>query len=239
MKVGIVIQARHTSKRLPGKVLKPLAGKPMLGWLIGRMQAVREAQAVIVATSDDASDAPVAEYAQSCGAHAFRGPLDDVLRRVTAAAEAFALDVAVRVSGDSPLLDPALVSQAIGLCKDGVDLASNVVERTYPQGQSVEAISVPALRRVERLAASPYDREHVTPYFYAHAAAFRIRGLRSASPAPEVRLGVDTPEDFELMARLASAVGAGQRQYGVDELVKLYREKVREKAGEKPEEKRR
>jgi spore coat polysaccharide biosynthesis protein SpsF len=233
VKAGIVIQARYTSRRLPGKVLKPLAGKPMLGWLIERMQAVPEAQAVIVATSDDASDAPVADYARSCGAQAFRGPLDDVLRRFTAAADAFALDVAVRVSGDSPLLDPALVSRAIGLCGEGVDLASNVVERTYPQGQSVEAISVPALRRVEREAASPYDREHVTPYFYAHAAAFRIRGFRSPAPAPEVRLGVDTAEDFELIARIAGALGASRRQYGVDELVKLYREKIGEQAGDK------
>jgi spore coat polysaccharide biosynthesis protein SpsF len=110
------------------------------------------------------------------------------------------------------------------LCGEGVDLASNVVERTYPQGQSVEAIPVPTLRRVERLAASPYDREHVTPYLYAHAATFRIRGFRSPSPAPEVRLGVDTPEDFERMSRIASAVAAGQRQYGVDDLVMLYRE---------------
>lgn len=223
MKRGIIIQARFSSRRLPGKVLQPLLGKPLLGWLIERMQAVPEADRVIVATSDAADDRAVADYARRCSAAVHRGPLDDVLRRFREAAEEFALDVAVRVSGDSPLLDPALVSEALSLCETGVDLVSNVTERTFPKGQSVEAISVAALRRVDAGAGTPDEREHVTPYLYAHPQAFRIRSFRSASPAPGVRLCVDTPEDFAIVTRMASAMTRPQRQYGVDELVALYR----------------
>src|SRR2546428_8693408 len=110
MRAGIVIQARYSSRRMPGKVLRPLLGKPLLGWLVERMQAVPEAQRVIVATSEGAEDDAVASFARDLGAQVHRGPLDNVLARFVGAAQAFGLEVAVRVSGDSPLLDPALVS---------------------------------------------------------------------------------------------------------------------------------
>jgi len=222
VKSGIVIQARFSSRRLPGKVLRPLLGTPLLGWLIERMQAVPGPERVILATSDSAEDDAVAAYARSAGAAVHRGPLDDVLGRFLGATEAFGLDIAVRVSGDSPLLDPELVAEVLRGCGKDVDLSSNVIERSFPRGQSVEAISVPALRRVDALARSAAEREHVTPYFYAHPGEFRMRGFRSASPAADVRLCVDTAEDFALIERLASAMTRPQRQYGVDELVRMY-----------------
>ena len=188
MSAGIVIQARYSSERLPGKVMRPLLGKPLLGWLIERMQAVPGPECVIVATSDRAEDDPVAAYAQSMGAAVHRGPLDDVLARFVGAADAFRLDVVVRVSGDSPLLDPALVSEALRACGREIDLASNVVERSFPKGQSVEAIAAGALRRIDALPLQAAEREHVTPYFYSHPGEFRIHGFSSASPAADVRL---------------------------------------------------
>ena len=227
MRNGIVIQARYSSHRLSGKVLRPLLGKPLLGWLIERMQLVAEASSVIVATSTGADDDAVEQFAGQAGAAVHRGPLDDVLARFLGAADAHGLDVAVRVSGDSPLLDPALVSEVLRLGGGDVDLVSNVVERSYPKGQSVEAIAVPALRKVAALAREAADREHVTPYFYAHPREFRIRSLQCETPAPEVRLCVDTAEDFAVIERIASAMTRPQRQYGLSELLGLYRAQVR------------
>ena len=223
MRTGIVIQARFSSRRLPGKVLRPLLGTPLLGWLVERMQAVPAVDEVIVATSTSADDDPVADCARRFGAAVHRGPLDDVLGRFVGAAEAFALDRLVRASGDSPLLDPALVSRALQLCGDGVDLASNVVERSFPKGQSVEAIAATALRRAASHARQPEEREHVTPYFYAHPAEFRIRGFSAALPAPMLRLCVDTEEDFAAIERVARAMTRPQREYGVDQLAALMR----------------
>jgi spore coat polysaccharide biosynthesis protein SpsF len=226
MRAGIVIQARYASRRLPGKVLRPLLGKPLLGWLVERMQAVPEAQRVIVATSEGAEDDAVASFARDIGAQVHRGPLDDVLARFVGAAQAFRLEVAVRVSGDSPLLDPALVSQALLIFNEGdSDLVTNVRERTYPKGQSVEAVSAGALRKALAEANSAEDREHVTPYFYAHPDRFRIRNFRLTPPAAEVRLCVDTEEDFAMIEQLARRMTRPHTQYRVAELLALYRKK--------------
>jgi spore coat polysaccharide biosynthesis protein SpsF len=224
MNAGVIIQARYSSRRLPGKVLRPLHGKPLVGWLIERMLDVPEARRVVLATSDRPEDDALADYAQTVGASVHRGPLDDVLARFLGAAEAFGLEVAVRVSGDSPLLDPRLVTRALRLFGEGsADLVSNVVERTFPPGQSVEALSVDALRMASARAAGGAEREHVTPYFYAHPDQFRIRGFRAARPAAEVRLCVDTEADFSALARLVSAMRGPARDYGVEELVELHR----------------
>jgi spore coat polysaccharide biosynthesis protein SpsF len=223
MRAGIVIQARYSSRRLPGKVLRPLLGKPLLGWLVERMQTVSEAQLVIVATSKGAEDDAVASFARDIGVQVHRGLLDDVLGRFVGTCDAFALDVAVRVSGDSPLLDPALVSQALQIFGEGgSDLVTNVRERTYPKGQSVEAVSAGALRKALAEARGSEEREHVTPYFYAHPDRFRIRNFRFTTPAAEVRLSVDTAEDFAMIERIARCMTRPHREYGVAELIALY-----------------
>ncbi len=223
MKTGIIIQARHSSARLPGKVLRPLGGRPLLGWLIERLRA-RAEERIIVATSDQPEDAAVAEYAAACGAAAYRGPLDDVLARMTGALEASGLDAAVRVSGDSPLLDPQLVSRALQLfAEGGWDLVTNVQERTFPKGQSVEVVAAAALRRADAEARAPGEREHVTPFFYGRPDRFRIANFSLDPPAADVRLCVDTPEDFAVVERIVQSMTRPHHEYGVRELVALYR----------------
>jgi spore coat polysaccharide biosynthesis protein SpsF len=224
MRAGVIIQARHSSARLPGKVLQPLAGRPILGWLIERLRTEMEAP-IIVATSDQPEDTAVAELAATCGVATYRGPLEDVLARMVAAAEAFGLDAAVRVSGDSPLLDPRLVSRALQLFGEGNwDLVTNVQQRTFPKGQSVEVIAAAALRRANAEAQDPGDREHVTPFFYARPARFRIRNFGLDPSAADVRLCVDTPEDLAVVESVVRAMARPHAEYGVEELVTLYRD---------------
>lgn len=225
MSSGIVIQARFSSARLPGKVLRPLGGRPMLGWLLERMRAVPEAGCVVVATSDRPEDDPVAAYARASGALIHRGPLEDVLGRFAGAAAAYALEPVVRVSGDSPLLDPGLVSRALQLYREGgSDLVTNVLERSYPKGQSVEAIGAGALRAAAAEARAADEREHVTPYFYAHPGRFRIRNFALVPAAADMRLCVDTEEDFACMEALVVRMASRGGGYGLAELMQAYRD---------------
>jgi spore coat polysaccharide biosynthesis protein SpsF (cytidylyltransferase family) len=157
-----------SSERLPGKSCRRWRATDARR-LLERLHTVAEAERIIVATSDRPQDAAVAEFAASAGVATFRGPLDDVLARFVGAADAYGLDALVRVSGDSPLLDPGLVSAALRLfAEGGWDLVTNVQLRTFPRGQSVETIAVAALRRVAADTQHPADREHVTPCLYAN-----------------------------------------------------------------------
>lgn len=192
MQVATVVQARMSSQRLPGKVLAPLSGRPVLAWLLDRLDGFD----VVVATSDDPSDDPVAAFCAERGVECFRGPLADVAARFAAVVEHYGLDAFGRVSGDSPLLDPALLAQALELFAErGPDLATNVFPRSFPPGQSVEVVDATAF-----LAARPEfsaeDREHVTTFFYRHAERFRIENFSAALPYAGPSHAIDTAEDL-------------------------------------------
>jgi spore coat polysaccharide biosynthesis protein SpsF len=130
------------------------------------------------------------------------------------------LDALVRICGDSPFLDPALVDQAIALfAQGGADLVSNVVRRTYPKGQSVEVMSREALARAERAMASPEDREHVTRFLYAHPEDFCIRSMESGGDFGAENFCVDTADDLQSMALLARTVDFNAARPGWRELL--------------------
>lgn len=204
-KVGIIVQARMSSWRLPGKVLAPLAGRPLLGRLLDALRQAKEPDLLLVATSADASDDPVAAFCQSEGAPCFRGPLDDVAARFLAAAEAYGLDAFVRICGDSPLLDPRLVDEAVALFRAAdADLVTNVLRRTFPKGQSVEVVRTQSLRRAVAAMTDAQDREHVTRHFYACPERYRIRAFESGGDFGGTNLCVDTPEDLARVERLFS-----------------------------------
>ncbi|HWH15446.1 MAG TPA: NTP transferase domain-containing protein [Miltoncostaeaceae bacterium] len=220
-RTGVVIQARMGSTRLPGKVLRDLAGAPVLGHLLDRMSRAA-VDVVMVATSDRAEDDTVAAYAARRGADVHRGPLEDVLARFTAAARAHRLDRLVRVCGDSPLLDPALVDRALGLlAASGADMASNVVERTFPPGQSVEAVTREALERARRMEPDAADREHVTRLLYRRPDAFHVVPIARRPPAPGPRLVVDTADDLERVRALVTRMDRPPAGYGLDELLRM------------------
>ena len=203
-----IIQARMSSRRLPGKVLKPLAGVPMLKRVADRVSAARQVTKVVLATSSDASDDPVADYCAQIGLTYHRGPLEDVAARFIQAAQAQQADAFVRITGDSPLMDPAIIDHAVTLYCDGDwDLVTNVLERSFPIGQSVEALRLSSFQSIQADITDPAQREHVTQYYYRNPARFRIRGFTSGADASRVQLSVDTPEDFESAAALIAECG--------------------------------
>jgi spore coat polysaccharide biosynthesis protein SpsF len=222
MRVGAVVHARMASSRLPGKVLADLGGRPALEWLLERIERAGELDAVVVATSVEATDDPVAELCAKRGVALHRGPLEDLAARVLAAADAFALDVLVRVNGDSPLLDQRLVDRGVALQRaTGADLVTNVRPRSFPPGQSVEVLKTGALRLAVERMEDPSDREHVTAWLYRHPAEVRIERFAQDPPVTEPPLTLDGPADRIRLERVLSRMERPHWEYRWDEVVAL------------------
>lgn len=206
--VTCVVQARMGSSRLPGKVLAPLGGRPMLRFMLDRLAPLDLAH-LVVATSTHARDDAVAREAASAGVAVVRGSEHDVLDRMRSALDAHPADTVVRLTGDCPLVDPALVSAAIALhCETGADYTSNVLPRTFPKGLDVEVMSAGALLEAALEATDPPEREHVTPFLYRHPERFRLANLWCPEDLGEERWTVDTPEDLEFVRDVVDQIGA-------------------------------
>jgi spore coat polysaccharide biosynthesis protein SpsF len=207
-----IVQARMTSKRLPGKVLMPLGGRPMLSWTVGRLRSARSVTHVLVATSNEGSDDPVAEYCTSAGIAFHRGPLENVALRFAEAALIADAPAFLRISGDSPVLDPAIVDCVIEAFSDhDCDLATNVQRRTFPKGQSVEVLRTTTFVEACEAMTDAADREHVTKVFYANPDQYRIVNVDSGKKAGRVQLSVDTSDDFRKMEALIAACEGAPR----------------------------
>lgn len=197
MDFRVFIQARMSSRRFPGKVLAPMAGRPMIAWLLERMADSLGHDRVVLATSVDATDDPLALYADREGYLTHRGELLDVFGRFKTCAHAYPAEWVVRVSGDSPLLDPELVTMLLKRCDTSADVVTNVAERSFPRGQSVEVIRRTTLDAVPAGALDAFEREHVTPVFYRHPERYAIRNVVSGCSAwSEQSFVVDTLEDL-------------------------------------------
>lgn len=203
MKTLIIVQARMTSTRLPGKVLLPLAGEPMLTRLIERLRRVRRADGIVVATTTNATDDPIAALCAQLGVPCHRGSEHDVLSRYADAARLHGADVVVRITSDCPLIDPALIDQTIAAYDEGGgDYVSNMLPPTWPYGMAVEVFSAAALAQAHAEATQAAEREHVTPFLYWHPERYRLRSVASPVDLSHHRWTVDTPEDYALVSRL-------------------------------------
>lgn len=204
MKHVAIIQARIGSTRLPGKVLLDIAGRPTLVHVLERVQAIVGVDAVVVATTTDVKDDPVAEMATKAGAAVFRGSEDDVLDRFYQAACRNGATAVVRVTADCPLLDPQVSSLVLRRYQEGdVDYVSNFFERrTFPDGLDTEVFGVAALERAWREARYRSEREHVTPYLWKHPELYRLAGVQSQEDLSMYRWTLDEPQDLEFMRAL-------------------------------------
>lgn len=191
-----------SSQRLPGKVLRSLGGRPLLDHVLDRLGRCRSLDGVAVATSTSRSDDPLAEWLEERGTAFYRGPLDDVAARFASAARSLGVGIIVRVSGDSPVIDHRIVDTCVEtFLQASPDLVTNVFPRTFPRGQSVEVFE-PSLLEAALPLMDPSDREHVTRYFYEREDEYEIVNVASPQPAPDVRMVIDTAEDYEAFSRL-------------------------------------
>lgn len=203
-----IIQARMSSSRLPGKALLPMLGIPLIQRVYDRLTLVTGITKIVIATSDERSDDVLCEYCSQQNIPYFRASLDDVALRLLSCAKRERVDSFIRISGDSPLIDPAVVDKGISLYnRSPCDLATNVLVRSYPKGQSVEVIRTEALADLYDNLVKLSDREHVTSYFYAHPKRYTIKNFSSGRLMGNIQLSVDTCEDFKALERILCCTG--------------------------------
>ncbi|WP_129671606.1 cytidylyltransferase domain-containing protein [Candidatus Chloroploca sp. Khr17] len=223
MRRVIIVQARMTSSRLPGKILMDVAGQPMLAQQLRRLKACKAADEIIIATTTNPADDSVIELARHEGVGWFRGSEPDVLARYVGAAHQARADVVVRVTADCPLIDPEVTDQIINELvnhRAECDYVSNVEERTFPHGLDVEAFFFDTLLRAERLGRSAAAREHVTVVMRAeYPDLFLRRSVHAPHNAADLRWTVDTAEDLQLVRSLYDDLDLGTRMLGYEVIV--------------------
>ncbi|MBK8164515.1 MAG: glycosyltransferase family protein [bacterium] len=176
-RVVTIVQARLGSRRLPGKVLAPVAGRRALDWQLTRMRASRLAGNIVVAIPTGAADDALADHCAALGFACFRGHEEDLLDRHYGAACEYGADVVVKVPSDCPLIDPAVIDRVIGrflAMPDAFDYLGNLHPATYPDGNDVEVMSMATLETAWREADRPFEREHTTPFIWERPQRFRL-----------------------------------------------------------------
>ena len=214
LKIDIIVEARMTSTRLPGKVLLPIVEKPALELMIERLRRVTNASEIIVATTTNKSDDKIVELAHKNNVQCYRGSEDDVLKRVLESAQLFNTDVIVEITGDNPLADPVLIDNMINKfvkLKDTVDFMSNDVgcyndnvKFEFPLGLNVKIFKTSVLNSVETKAKRSVDREHVVNYILKNMDQYRVYNYTPSGyyARPDLRFTMDYHEDYFLIKQV-------------------------------------
>jgi glutamate-1-semialdehyde 2,1-aminomutase len=202
LKTIAIVQARLSSIRFPNKVMQAICGTPMIGLLLKRLSNTQLIDQIVLATSVDSCNDPLAKYVQELNYTVFRGSEDDVLDRYYHAAKEAKADSVVRITGDCPLIDPVLVDEAVNKFLDAeVDYVSNIAPPTFPDGLDIEVFSFQALETAWNKAKMPREREHVTP-FIRESGKFSQVNFSTDLNCSEERWTVDEPEDFEVVKKV-------------------------------------
>lgn len=202
-----IIPGRMSSARLPGKILRPVGGRPMIEWTLRTCQSVGGMDEVVVATSTDESDDPVADWCETAGVPCSRGDLADVYGRIAKTCREHPSDVFFRVNADSPLVNRHLFDEALAWHRaEELDLVTNIMPRTFPPGVSIEAIRTATYLGIG-WDLDAEDREHVTRRFYQHRADYRIRNLESSVDFSGIHLAIDTEVDHRRVEQLLGILG--------------------------------
>ncbi|WP_028660197.1 cytidylyltransferase domain-containing protein [Nocardioides insulae] len=204
MRAAVITQARSTSARLPGKVLLEVGGRTLLDHHLDRLQAA--GLEVVLATTVNAADDPIAALGEHRGLPVVRGSEHDVLGRYADAVRTVGLDAVVRVTSDCPLIDGGLIRAGLDhyLAAGDPDLyVTNTLPRTFPRGFDYEVFSSAALLAADAAAEEPVMREHVTPFLYQNVSGrTRVHNLAGSPDRSEYRVTIDTPEDLRLIRAL-------------------------------------
>jgi len=227
MNIAIVCQARMSSTRLPGKVLLPLAGAPLLVRMIERLQRSSYGSSIVVATTTATVDDPIAALAARAGVHVTRGHATDLLDRHYQAATEVGADIVVKIPSDCPLIDPAVIDTVIDAHMaraSEVDYTSNLHPATYPDGNDVEVMSIDTLRHARDYADQPHEREHTTPWMWDANPSVRCQNIlwqdgRDLSMTH--RWTIDYPEDYVFIRSVYDALYPTMPSFGIAEILRF------------------
>ncbi|MCK5082502.1 MAG: glycosyltransferase family protein [Candidatus Omnitrophica bacterium] len=227
MKVAIIVQARMGSTRLPGKIMKSVLGKPLLEYLLERLQRVEKSDEICVATTTKLQEQSILDVCSRMSVKTFRGSEEDVLQRYFLAAQYLKADAIVRVTSDCPLIDPAEIDKLIGCYLENLnryDYIADGPKRSYPWGMGSEIFSFEALKQAYENAKSKPEREHVTPYIYWNPHLFRLGNLAYKEDQKDHRWTVDTPEDFELVTKIIENLCPIKPEFSIEDILNLVQE---------------
>lgn len=216
-----------TSTRLPGKVLMPIMGRPMLSYQLERLRRVTRVDRVVVATTVNATDGPIVDFCAKECVDCTRGSEYDVLSRYFEAATYFEATTIVRVTSDCPLIDPQLIDMAMVAyagADGGYDYVSNMIAPTWPCGMAVEVFSARALAEAQAEATEAAEREHVTPFIYWRPGRYSLKSLTMQPDLSDRRWTVDTPEDFELVRRILETLYPRRPRFDMHDVLALLAE---------------
>ncbi len=203
VKNQIVIQARMSSTRLPGKTMMDLAGRPVIDHVVSRCRAAFGVVRVVVAVPDAAIDDSLYGWCIDHDVPCVRGSTEDVLSRYIKALDAFPCQTLVRITADCPLVDPGLIDALLFLHEAMQnDYTSNVSPPNFPKGFDVEVVNTAVLRRVDAIAVLQPHREHVTAYIREKCSEFKISGMSYGLKMPDVRLTLDTQKDYQSLQKI-------------------------------------
>lgn len=222
MKTIAIVQARMSSTRLPGKVLMPLAGKPVLAHVVERLAYCRLLSGTLVATTDEASDDAIAAFCQSAGIPIFRGSLEDVLDRYYRAATQYGADPVVRITADCPVIDPLIVDAVItGFLAGDYDYYG--LSGEFPDGLDCTVFAYKALEKAWSEAKLKSEREHVGPYLEKNPEIFHTGGLELFHGMAHHRWTLDEPRDYALLSAIFDALYDSDRPFLTHEVLKLFK----------------
>ena len=208
MKTLVVVQARMGSRRLPGKVLLPLAGRPLLERMLQRLFAARFPFQICVATSTAAEDEPIRQLCRRLAVPVVSGHPTDLLARHLLAGREHGADVIAKIPSDCPLIDPAVVDRVLShyaARPEQLDFVTNLHPPSWPDGNDVEVIPMRVLELAGAEATQPFEREHTTPFIWDRPTRFRIANVSWAGGrdlSKTHRFTIDYPEDYDFIARV-------------------------------------
>ena len=226
----IVVQARTGSSRLPGKVLKDVCGKPLLERLLERLARVKATSRIVIATTLDAADDPIAELCHQLGIDVFRGHATDLLDRHYRAALAFGAEAIAKIPSDCPLIDPMVVDRVLARYAEGdCDYVGNLHPASFPDGNDVEVLGLVALGAAWREAGLAMEREHTTPFIWERPERFRLANVsweadtegRQSDYSMSHRWTIDYPEDYEFVRRVYEELYPQNPAFGMNDILGL------------------
>lgn len=219
--IAAIVQARLGSRRLPGKTLADICGRPLLFHVIERIRPSRWVEEIVVATTDAREDRPVLDLARQCGAVGFAGSADDVLDRYYRAARAVSADIVLRVTADDPFRDPVLMDRVVEALQtdDALDYAAT--DSSYPEGAGCEAFTFRALEKAWRRAHLPSEREHVTPFLRKHPERFKPATIAGDSDLSRHRWTLDYPADLHFAREIYARLHRPGRVFTMEEMLAL------------------
>lgn len=223
-----IVQARYGSNRLPGKILKEISGKPMLWHVVNRLSFSKLINKIIIATTNIPNDNITEKFCIDNKIDFYRGSDDDVLSRYYEAAKRFNADIVIRITSDCPLIDPLIIDKMLVsflTVSSNCDYMSNVIERTFPRGLDTEIFTFNALEKAINEAATPFEKEHVTPFIYNHTDLFKTRNYSNNKDYSFHRWTVDTEEDFRLIEVIYKELYSPDKLFLFEDVLKLFEQK--------------